>query len=266
ERLSNTTAANTGATTAPPNIWRWNGAEAVIVPVVYQTLFAKDVRLLAFSTSGAVLADELVTEGSSPVVTDEGVDFFDCLNPFAPIGALLCPFLVASDPGAYIDGDPSRPFYPLPGVAIRPAFSGRPPSVMATDAIHDKIVYDFSPQTGFTEVHRSQHVQRRFTTPPVVLPGGLGTTLTGTVDGYLTRTTYSPRLQDYVQLSAIGGLGPLTAAPTRLKDGGLVVISRDGVMTVLSGVTVLRHSHLGEGSIASAAASCDHFFVATTDH
>jgi hypothetical protein len=265
EQLSNTSAANTGATTAPPSIWSWNGVEAVIVPVVYQTLYAKDVRLLAFSTSGALLADQLVTEGSSPVVTG-GPDFFECLNAFGPIGALLCPFLVASDPGAYIDGDLPEPFFPLPGVAVGPARVGRPPSIMATDALHDKIVYDFWPETGFTEVHRSQHLQRRFTTPPVVLPGGLGTTLTGTLDGYLTRTTYSPRFQDYVELSAIGGLGSLTASPTRLKDGPLVVIDRNGVMTVLSGITVLRHSQLGETSIASAAASCDHFFVATTNH
>ena len=156
--------------------------------------------------------------------------------------------------------------FPLPGVAIHPGGSVRPPSIMVTDGRHDKIVYDFSPETGFTEIHRSQHLLRQFTTPPVVLPGAFGTTLTGTLDGYLTRTGYSPRLQDYVQLSAIGGLGTLTAAPTRLKDGRLVVIAVSGKMTVLNGVLVVGQSQLGEGSIASAAASCNHFFVATTNH
>ena len=30
------TMKNRGATTAPPNIWRWNGIEAIMVPVVYK--------------------------------------------------------------------------------------------------------------------------------------------------------------------------------------------------------------------------------------
>ena len=78
-------------------------------------------------------------------------------------------------------------------------------------------------------------------TPPVVLPNG--DTLTGTRDGYLTRTG-----QDLVRQSTIFGRGTLTAAPTRLSDGRLVVVSREGMMTVGSfalplmlNVSRLRH-------------------------
>jgi hypothetical protein len=62
-------SVNRGATTAPPNIWRWNGTEAIMVPVVYKATVGKELRLLAFSTSGGVLADQLVTAASSPQTT-----------------------------------------------------------------------------------------------------------------------------------------------------------------------------------------------------
>jgi len=274
------TVVNSGTTTAPPNIWRWNGTEAIIVPVLYKTVVAKDLRLIAFSTAGIVLADALVTQGSSPETTGGSDIFLDrCVDLGGGIGnipwALYC--TVIQEVHDFLDSftDPGRPSppapldgigVPLPGVAIHPGFSVRPPSIMVTDGGHDKIVYDFSPETGFTEIHRTQHLLRQFTTPPVVLPGAFGTTLTGTRDGYLTRTSYSPHLRNYVQLSAISGLGDRTAAPTRLKDGRLVVITASGKMTVLNGVSAVKQSQLGEGSIASAAASCGHFFVATTDH
>ena len=62
-------------------------------------------------------------------------------------------------------------------------------------------------------------------TPPVVLPNV--DTLTGTRDGYLTRTG-----QDLVRQSTMSGLGTLTAAHTRPSDGRLVVVSREGMMIV----------------------------------
>ena len=273
------TIVNSGATTAPPNIWRWNGTEAIIVPVLYKSPVAQDLRLIAFSTAGTVLADGLVTQGSSPATTGGSEFLGRCVDFGGGIAnvpwALYCTLI--EEVAEFLDSftDPGRPSppgpfdavgLPLPGVAIHPGLSVRPPSIMVTDGKRDKIVYDFSPETGFTEIHRSQHLLRQFTTPPVVLPGAFGITLTGTQDGYLTRTSYSPRLHEYVQLSAIGALGPLTAAPTRLKDGQLVVIAVSGKMTVLNGVSVVGQSQLGEGSFAAAAASCDHFFVATTDH
>jgi hypothetical protein len=70
----------------------------------------------------------------------------------------------------------------------------------------------------------------------------------------------------------IAGIGEITAAPTRLFDGRIVVIERRGWMSVVSGVgsvitrngiRVTAQSPLNGESIASAAASCTHLFVAS---
>src|SRR5262249_31773644 len=64
----------------------------------------------------------------------------------------------------------------------------------------------------------------------------------------------------------------ITAAPTRLFDGRLVVIDRGGLMSVVSGVgpeisrtntRVTFQTRLNGGSIASPAASFTHPFVAS---
>jgi hypothetical protein len=253
---ASSTIANRGATTAPPNIWRWNGTEAIVIPVLYYTGADVDLRVVAFSTSGTVIADQLVTQGERPGVTaggcwddgscttwDKTMQFYsDCF-----FNGLGCAFY-GSDGN---DGYPS-----LPGVAIRPDRQGGPPFVMMTDGKQDKIAYTFSPQTGFSQVARSSHLRRIFTTTPVVLPNG--DTLTGTRDGYLTRTG-----ANFGQLGGLSGLGTLTAAPTRLSDGSLVVVSREGTMTVQRGHR--SQIQLVGASIASAAASCNHIFVATTE-
>jgi hypothetical protein len=146
----------------------------------------------------------------------------------------------------------------MPGVAIRPNPQGGAPLVMVTDGRQDKIAYAFSPQSGFSQVARSTHTMRTFTTPPVVQ--GNGNTVTGTLDGYLTFTA-----RDFAQLAAVRGLGTLTAAPTRMADGRLVVISREGRISVISGGDITWQSQLVGQSIASAAASCTHLFVSSTD-
>jgi hypothetical protein len=117
----------------------------------------------------------------------------------------------------------------LPGVAILQNRQGGAPFIMLSDSKHDKVAYSFSPQTGFSEVFRSTHSLREFTTPPVVLSNG--NTVVGTADGYLTYTA-----PNFVQLAACcsSRLGFLTAPPTRLADGRLAVISREGRMSLLS--------------------------------
>ncbi|MGH9627522.1 MAG: hypothetical protein ACRD7E_04055, partial [Bryobacteraceae bacterium] len=62
---------------------------------------------------------------------------------------------------------------------------------------------------------------------------------------------------------SFANLGMLTATPTRLHDGRLVVLSRDGRMTAVGAPTV-RQSPGGE-TVAAAAASCTHVFVSTTE-
>ena len=255
---------STGATTAPPNIWRWNGTEAIIVPVVHKGLGGQNLRLIAFSTAGAVLGDKVVTYTSDEITASlDPVWLAECfaLNWWNAEGVCMVIFF-ATDARAFRGGGYYVPLpgagFPGPGVAIRPDPPGGAPLVMVTDGRQDKIAYAFSPQSGFSQVARSTHTVRTFTTPPVVQ--GNGNTVTGTLDGYLTFTA-----RNFDQLPAVGGLGTLTAAPTRLADGRLVVISREGRMSVLSGGDIIAQSQLAGPSIASAAASCTHLFVSTSD-
>jgi hypothetical protein len=254
---------STGATTAPPNVWRWNGTEAIIVPMVYKGLGGQNLRLIAFSTAGAVLGDKVVTYTSDDITTSlEPVWLAQCfaVNWWNAEGVCAVIWL-ATDATAF-HGHPNVPLpgagFPRPGVAIRPDPQGGAPLVMVTDGRRDKFAYAFSPQSGFSQVARSTHTTRTFTTPPVVQ--GNGNTVTGTLDGYLTYTA-----RDFAELAAVRGLGTLTAAPTRLADGRLVVISREGRISVLSGGGITWQLQLVGQSIAAAAASCTHFFVSTTD-
>jgi outer membrane protein assembly factor BamB len=274
QRLSDVPGlTNRGVTTAPPNIWRWDGTEAIVVPVIYPVFSAGarwgDLRLVAFSTTGTLLANQLVRLAESPETTGGDDDWLEtCLALNFWNFESVC-LIIAYTTGefGFVDGGNPIPLsgagIPLPVVAIRPDPQGGPPLIMVADANHDKIVYALSPETGFSEVNRSQHLLRQFTTPPVVLANGH--TLTGTLDGHLTRTGYSFIHQVFIQLSAIGGLGTLTAAPTRLNDGRLVVIDRSGLITVLNGSSVVGQRQLAGESIASAAASCNHIFVANTN-
>ena len=184
-----------GATNAPPNIWRFNGTEAIMVPVVYKPFPTAtdpqltELRLLAFSVSGTVIADQFVTQAASPTTTGGGGDWFnECVETYGGIGNL--PFALGCVIGDLIYGYKYRDYrddyakiplpsaFPLPGVAIRPDSRGGAPVVMVTDGRQDKIAYAFSPESGFTQLARSTHTARTFTTPPVVQ--GNGNTVTGT--------------------------------------------------------------------------------------
>ena len=266
EQFANTTVANTGATNAPPNIWRFDGKEAIIVPVKVASFGGEQLKLLAFSTNGAVLADQMVT--STVYEITGGSDLFDwvpsCLSLSLWNDPVLCYTL------EYLNGewsdflkDPQPQHFPLagagfplPGVAIRPGPKGGAPSVIVSDGRQDKVAYSFSPQSGFSEVSRTQHLRRKLTTPPVVQPNG--NTVLGTADGLLTFAG-----PDFALLPSMTGLGILTAAPTRLGDGRLALVERSGAFRILSGNTIQWQADLAGESVASAAASCTHLFVAS---
>src|SRR4029077_16131035 len=87
QRLSSVPGlTNRGATTAPPSIWRWDNTEAITVPVIYPVFSAGarwgDLRLVAFSTSGTLLANQLVSLAESPETTGGvGGDPWDFMTP-----------------------------------------------------------------------------------------------------------------------------------------------------------------------------------------
>lgn len=249
-----------GGTTGPPNIWRANGAEAIMVPVVYQRPGTLDLRLIVFSTTGSVLDNQSVSKETwSTDVTGGPSDTEISIEQCIFIYHLICPAGFGPGPGVppLLDAG-----FPLPGVAIRPDPLGGTPQVVAS-GLHDTVVYSFLPQTGLSEVTRgTEHAGRIIATPPVVLTGSL--TAVG-VNDVANENSFFRLLRDAMFPPVIPGVssGFVTAAPTVLADGRLVIISREGTLTVLNGRAVTMQDTLRGASIASAAASCAHLFVSS---
>jgi hypothetical protein len=234
-----------GVTAAPPNIWAWNGSEAVMIPVVYKGLYGTELHLIAFSTSGTVLADKLVTFRSYQINSStssiwEGIfDFIDDC--------------IVKGPGCAFSANQNRPPWPQPGVAIwqDPQSS---PWVWVADDLRSTVAYKFDPAKGFSEILRFSDPNDRQSSPPVALDNVVAAV--GTEDG---------RLKFERENFFIAGFGSITAAPTRLNDGRLVVIDQFGGMSLINSHSVVLQTRLNGSSIASAAASCTHLFVSTTD-
>jgi hypothetical protein len=250
-----------GLANAAPNIWQWNGSEAVIVPVLYRGLGRESVNLLAFAPNGALVGRQQMSIEVYEI--SGGADW----QAFAPYCFALniwnfevgC-FVTAMITGGYTFESPDGEMplkgagFPMAQVAIHPDPQGGAPRVFATDRKHAKVLYSFSPGAGFVELSRIGS-GRHFATSPMVMPNGL--TMVGTVEGFLTRTS-ATGAEASAQL-----IGIMTASPTRHKDGSIVVVSRDGyVRKVGPGITSIDYP--GGESIVSAAASCTHVYVSTT--
>ena len=235
-----------GLTSAPPNIWRHNGVEAVMVPVVYAGV---DVRLVAFSTGLVVLGDVLVTR--VPVnndITGEAPSF--------DLGPLRCYYLIFC--GIPFHPPTSVPPFaeagwPTPGVAIWEYPQGSP-YIWVADNWKSTVAYKFDPASGFSEIYRFTDKQDRLSSPPVALNNIVA------VVGAETRLKFE---RQGFEIGWFDGL--ITAAPTRMADGRLVIIERSGGMTVVNGTAVVNQQPLNGQSIASAAASCTHLFVSSTN-
>jgi hypothetical protein len=236
-----------GATTAPPNIWRWNGTEAIMVPVVYKALGRSELRVIAFSTSGIVLSDKRVT-----------VQVYDISATSTSFLQGIIDFFV--DRGLNFGGPPLPPValpdagWPQPGVAIWESGQGSP-YVWVADAIRSTVAYRFDPTTGFAEVYRSTAVSDNLSSPPVALDNLVAAV--GLENGCLRfereNSSLCPPASDAI-----------TPAPTRMADGRLVTIARNGNLAVSEGHSLVLQQRLNGESIASAAASCTHLFVSST--
>lgn len=238
-----------GNTTAPLNVVKSGDIEAVVVPAVYKAPGGHDVRLIAFATdSGAILHDIRVAHVSDTITASQNrCDIF--------IFSIGCSF----EHGVY--DELINVTAPHPGAAIFTFPGGGHPWVIVSDG-KAVVGYTFSPEGKFTERFRSNDDSRGLTSPPVALPDGH--TVVGTVDG---RIIFAGPSQAAFQ--PVTGLGAVFAAPTRTGDGRLVVVKRgetaeDGGFAVLNRNQVLLRRTLSGQSIASAAASRNHVFIATT--
>jgi len=257
------------AAVAPPSIWRSGSTEVVVMPVLYRYPSAAELRVLAFSTqSGAVLGNALVASkvfdvtGSGPEVTAH-----EWLCLVAISRAPLAPTVWMPVCSSYTEPricelclqDTS---WPMPGVAIAADPGGGTPLVIASDALNrDTVAYRFDPATGFTEAWRVHDPARTRTSAPTDMPDRHVVAL-GTQEGDGRRG----------RLSFAGPTGPahdrplaswVVSPPTRLADGRIAAIEFEGQMTVFRGGVVDRSFSLLGQSIASAAASCTHVFVAS---
>jgi hypothetical protein len=259
-----------GFTSAPPNIWRSGGVEVVMVPAHYKdpNTPSSQLRLVAFSTDGAILADQRVTSFSQTVTGGSGWPSWylgACLATFGIVCALPPQEFTSPQPPPPADPAdrlPARTVPPLPGVAIFTFAGGGTPHVVVSDHVHDVVGFTFAAGAGFRETFRARDPARVLTSPPMVLPDGH--TVVGTVgkaDGAIVFA--GPNLN---KLPAVTGLRAIYGAPTRTADGRIMAVetrTSGGGFAILRESGLVSRTDLPGQSIVSAAASRTHVFIAT---
>jgi hypothetical protein len=241
-----------GNAAAPPNVVKSGAIEAVVVPVGYKAPGGHDLRLIAFAANSSAILDDVRVTHVSDTITGvwNRCDIF--------IFSVGCGFEhgVADE----LAGVP----IPHPGVATFTYEGGGHPWVLVSDG-KAVVGYTFSPEGKFTERFRNHDDARALASPPVALPDGH--TVIGTADGKLVFAG-----PNAVVLQPAAPLARIYAAPTRTRNGRLVVVDRgpsatqgpSGAFAVLNQNQVVMVTALPNQSMASAAASRNHVFIATT--
>jgi hypothetical protein len=222
-----------------------------MTPVVYHGLYGTELHLIAFSTSGTLLANQLVAFQAYQINGSDGSILGDIITMFDNCSLLSgCGF--SSSPGLPIQDSQGHAIWPQPGLAIWEYPQGSP-WIWVADNIRSTVAYKFDPATGFSEIYRFSDTNNRRSSPPLALDNVVAAV--GTEEGHLKfeRDNFF-----------LAGLSAITAAPTRMNDGRLVIVNRYGTMFVINGHSVALQQQLNGYSIAAAAASCTHLFVSTT--
>lgn len=258
------TARGRGRSAAAPVIWRSGADAAVIVPAIYERPGGSEVRLLAFSPQGYVLADTRVAAIASTVTGGgdrPGWAVVLCTLTFScwvPVGEFTPG--TAQPPGDTLGADAIPPD-PSAAVVPRP---GATPAIVVALRSGPTVAFAFSPITGFTELFRRVDTGRVPTASPIALADGtiVVPTARKTGDGSLVEPRISLTRSNGARLADIAA--SLTLAPlTRTADGRLVAVTR------FQGIELFRPPNrvltvpLSRHSIAPAAASRSHVFVST---
>lgn len=249
-----------GGAGAPPNIWRFQGKEMVLVPATYRRKVVStiDVRLIGFSPDGPVVADQIVTSITPDLFGGNG-------NPdWQNIGCALTFYALCIGQNFDRSGEP--PTYPA-GVGVFTFAGGGTPIVLASDHLHDVAGYAFS-DGAFVELFREHSKDLFMLTAPAIPPDGHA--IIGaedvTIDDYGAprhsgeggAVFTGPNLN---KVAPIKKIGAISATPTRLADGRVVLLSRYGKLTVLQDNKVAMSGELIGQSLVSPAASQTHVFV-----
>ncbi len=244
-----------GATTAAPNIWRYNGAEAIVVPISYPNPLTGgyETRLIAFSTGGQVLADARVGV-AVPTVTG-GSDYPE----WQVYLCMLPPFLACLTPSGFtVNASGKQIIQPTPTAAIFTYAGGGTPFILVADGFQNVVGFTFD-NTTLTEIFRvteSDESYHAFTSTPMVTPDGH--TLVAAPEGL---RFVGPNMVKVPTVRDVYTFGP----PTLLQNGKVAVVSGTGDLAILDGGTVETRIPLGSWSIASPASSNNQVFVSTAD-
>jgi hypothetical protein len=244
-------------TSAPPNIWRGPNGDIVFVPTV-RKFAGFQARLTAFSETGAVVADKIVTN-FVPETTGGGGKWY---HAFAFLNLCywidVCDFQPAE--GAGYDPNeslPERILAALPAAAVHSPPGSGTPLVIVSDAFQDLVGYAFT-GGSFEERFRIHDDKRYLVSTPTIWPDGHAMITTG---GHGTK---SEVMFAGFGFSTIRADAPLAwAAPTALGNSRFALVQRYGGLTVMRGASVESSFRLRGHSIASAAASRNHLFVST---
>ena len=256
----------------PPNIWRSGSAEAIMVPTRYQNKVTGgySVRLIAFSLSGQVLDDKVVSNITFQVTGGSGRPFWQdasCLVPVLGWGVcLLGGNYTPPTAGAFLMKNP-----PAPGAGIFTFAGGGTPFILVSDHYKDLVGFTFSNQQ-LTETFRVHDNDGFLRTPPMILPDGHS--LIG-VQGLRrdNNGTEIPVNEGRIDFAGPNGnkIAPVAldittqTAPTRMADGRVAVVEGSGTVQILKDGAPFSSMTGGGRSIASAAASQTHLFVSGQD-
>lgn len=266
QRWANTTYSSRGDANATPNIWRSNGVEAIIVPAVYgipQPSY-NSLRLIAFSTEGQVLGDSLVkqTPDGTSTYGGSGCDWYNIFCWIAaldPAGFLGPPTPRCTDYSVCL---PDETGFTQLGTAIWEF--GVTPTVVVSDGLKDVVAYTFDPAHGFRATFGVTDARNVRTSTPMILPDGhtvIAVTMLDTGAASPTVLRFEP--PNFAGLSPIGGLGPITAAATRLPDYRFVAIERSGRLQLFGNNMTTRTIDLPGESVAPASASSNYLYVSS---
>jgi hypothetical protein len=254
-----------GGTTASPNLWRFNGVELIMMTAPYRREVGGgiDIRLLAFTPDGALVADQRATS-----ITPETTGGFGkpsiCAAPVITIFCYL---------GVDFTGPSSiaMPPPPLPGVGLHTNPLGGTPWILVSDHHKDFVGFTFSlADYKFYEVFRVHDDNRFMRSVPSFIPDqhsiiGVEDTERDN-DGAQSGNGKGGVVfsgPNQAKAAPVTGLPAIYASATRMWDGRTALVGAKGELIVLNGMQVTARVKLADGSIVPAAASSTHLFVST---
>jgi outer membrane protein assembly factor BamB len=245
-----------GATSAPPNIWRHGTDAAVVIPAMYRALGGDQLRLLAYSLDGALLADQRVSYNAYTTTVLEW-----CFLP--------CEWFGFSARVADPDPFETLPYplkLPMAGVALFTFAGGGVPWVLVNDPWRTTFGFTFNPSQGFAERFRKTDQARFYATTPMALPDGhtvSGTASSGSADSRLIFAGPNGVVWPDARLGSEYVSEDVLATPARTGDQRIVAVGRFGTLWVVRESSVLQSLKLNSQTVAPPAVSRNHVFVST---